>query len=583
MAAFSIVPLFVESVLKMENVALSVGTLKKSINGHFAGQEPWRIVTVTATSVLASVWLWNFVFQQESIYNRAKKFVFRIGKKIPLVREKIEEEMVKATLAFEKDVTDRWGTLSFIGELRQHGMKPDDVMKELESNLQLGHYEWKKGFVSGAVYYNSEELINLLTRVYGMSSYTNPLHSDVFPGVNKMEAEVVSIANRLFHGSSTACGTMTTGGSESIIMACKAYRDYAVDVKGVTTPEMILPRTAHPAFDKAAAYFNIFVRHIDVDPLTTCVLVKQVKKAINSQTIMIVGSVPNYPYGTMDDIEALAALGRKYDVPVHADCCLGGFLTAFMEKAGYSLPPFDFSVPGVTSISADTHKYGFAPKGSSVVLYSHPKYRHYQYTVTTDWPGGVYGSPTVNGSRAGGIIAACWATLMYFGMDGYVDATRQIIETAQFIEKRLQKVKGIFIFGKPITSVIAIGSDEFHVYHLSEHLNKRGWNLNPLQFPPGIHLCVTHLHTREGVAEKFVTDVEEIVDMLLKNPQEDLKGKMAIYGTSAAIADRSIVGEVTKRFIDSMYYSPTDNTSHTNTKDANGVNTDARNGHINNS
>ena len=159
------------------------------------------------------------------------------------------------------------------------------------------------------------------------------------------------------------------------------------------------------------------------------------ERAINRNTVMLVGSAPNFPYGTMDDIEAIAALGRKYNIPVHVDACLGGFLIVFMKRAGYPVRPFDFSIPGVTSISADTHKYGFTPKGSSVILYSEKVYRHYQYTVTTEWPGGVYGSPTVNGSRAGGIIAATWATMMNFGLDGYVEATKRIIDTTRYIEQ----------------------------------------------------------------------------------------------------------------------------------------------------
>ncbi|BES93795.1 DegT/DnrJ/EryC1/StrS aminotransferase family [Nesidiocoris tenuis] len=551
-------------------IGFSPASLKNIINGHFAGKEPWQIVTVTATSVLTGVWLWTLLVQQDSLYNRSKNYFFRLGRKIPFVKRKIEEELAKIADSFEKDVNNRCEGVPYVVELNEKGMDVKTILQAVDANLGLGHYDWKEGFVSGAVYYYDEKLIDLLTNVYSRASYTNPLHSDVFPGVNKMEAEVVAMAARLFHGSSTACGTMTSGGSESIIMACKAYRDYALDIKGITQPEMILPRTAHPAFDKAAAYFNIYVRHIDVDPITTCVLIKQVKKAINSRTIMIVGSVPNYPYGTMDDIEALASLGRKYNVPVHADCCLGGFLTVFMDRAGYSLPPFDFSVAGVTSISADTHKYGFAPKGSSVVLYSNPEYRRYQYTVTVDWPGGVYGSPSVSGSRAGAIIATCWATMMYFGIEGYVKATKEIIDTAQFIERKLRLIKGIYIFGKPVTSVIAIGSDDFHIYQLSEKLNERGWNLNPLQFPSGIHICITHMHTKPGVAEKFVADVEQIVAELMKNPTKGVEGKMAVYGMSQAIADRSIVGDLTRVFIDFMYYTPK-NKAVEQSKPANGV------------
>lgn len=275
---------------------------------------------------------------------------------------------------------------------------------------------------------------------------------------------------------------------------------------------------------------------------------------------MQVASTPNFPYGTMDDVEAVSALGVRYNIPVHVDACLGGFLIAFMKRAGYPLPLFDFRLPGVTSISADTHKYGFSPKGSSVILYSEHKYLHHQFTVTTDWPGGVYGSPTVNGSRAGGVIAATWATMLRFGEDGYTEATKSIVDTAKYIEAGLRKVEGLFIFGKPATSVIALGSTVFDIYRLSSALSGLGWNLNNLQFPSGIHICVTFMHTRDGVADQFLADVREQVAVMMVNPEKPVEGRMAIYGVAQSLSDRSLVGDITRRFLDAMYYTPKEST-----------------------
>ena len=191
-----------------------------------------------------------------------------------------------------------------------------------------------------------------------------------------------------------------------------------------------------------------------------------------------------------------------------------------------------------------------------MILYSEPKYRRHQYTVTTDWPGGVYGSPTVGGSRCGAIIATCWATFMHFGMDGYVEATRQIVEATKHIERGIRKIDGLFVFGEPATSVVAIGSKVFDVYRLQEAMEEKGWNLNTLQFPKGIHLCVTHLHTEEGRADAFLRDVEEAVAEIRKNPQQELEGKMAMYGVSQTLSDRSIVTDFTKFWIDALYYTP---------------------------
>lgn len=189
-------------------------------------------------------------------------------------------------------------------------------------------------------------------------------------------------------------------------------------------------------------------------------------------------------------------------------------------------------------------------------MYSDKKYRQFQYTVTTDWPGGVYGSPTVNGSRAGGIIAATWATMMNFGLEGYVEATKRIIDTSRFIERAMRKLKGIYVFGTPATSVIALGSNDFDIFRLSDALCKLGWNLNALQFPSGIHLCVTYMHTLDGIAEKFIEDVTKSVEEIMKDPGQIVEGKMAIYGVAQSLPDRSLVGEFTKSFLDSMHFIP---------------------------
>ncbi|XP_046738089.1 sphingosine-1-phosphate lyase [Diprion similis] len=527
------------------------------LNSSFKDKEPWQIVTITTTTVLATVWLWEYCFDDdESLYDRGKKKLFKLARYVPSIRNKIDTELASINSNFEKEAARRLSGVQCFTELPEKGWRQEEVLAMVNKCVNLGNYDWKSGKVSGTVYRNDKELIDLVTSVYGVASYTNPLHADVFPGICKMEAEVVKAACNLFHGGSESCGTMTTGGTESILMACKALRDYAKAVKGIKKPEMVVPTTAHSAFDKAAQYLKIKIITVPVNPRSFTVSIASMRKAISRNTIMLVGSAPNFPYGTMDNIEAISELGILYNIPVHVDACLGGFLICFMEAAGFSMPPFDFALPGVVSISADTHKYGYAPKGSSIVLYREKKYRHYQYTVTTDWPGGIYGSPTVNGSRAGGIIAACWATMMYFGMDGYVEATKRVIETTKYIEQELRKMDGIFIFGLPATSVIAIGSEEFHIYRLSDALGAKGWNLNPLQFPSGIHICVTHLHTEPGFADKFLEDVRTELAVILQTPEAPVEGKLAMYGMSQSIPDRSVIGEFTRFFLDSMYYIP---------------------------
>lgn len=404
-----------------------------------------------------------------------------MARRIPSVRQHLDKKLAGVAADFQKDVEERTRDMAYTIEVPEEGTKVEDILEALRRNLDLGNFKWRDGRVSGAVYHYDERLCQLLASVFEASSYTNPLHPDVFPGVCKMEAEVIRMSSNLFHGDDDVCGTVTTGGTESILLACKAYRELARETRGIRCAEIVMPVTAHCAFNKAAHFLGMRIRCIPVDPETRRVDLRAMKRNISRNTAMLVASAPNFPYGTMDDVEAVAALGKRYNIPVHVDSCLGGFLLAFMDNP----PPFDFKVEGVTSISADTHKYAYAPKGSSVLLYRSNKYLHHQYTVTTDWPGGIYGSPTVAGSRAGALIAACWATMLYIGRSRYVETAREIIKTARYIEEQLRTMDGIYIFGKPATSVIAIGSNVFDIFRLSDALAKNGWNLNVLQFPSG--------------------------------------------------------------------------------------------------
>ncbi|XP_013184662.2 sphingosine-1-phosphate lyase [Amyelois transitella] len=527
----------------------------KAINRLFEGKEPWQIVTMTASSVLAIVWAHSLYNAKDSVTTRMRREFFRWLRQVPLVRRKIEEKMTDIKQGFKKDVVKRLAGVNIRRELPENGLTAEQIREEVMDHLHLGAYDWKSGNVSGAIYHLNDEIVKVACEAYSQTAYTNPLHADVFPGINKMESEVVRMAVNLFHGDAQCCGTITTGGTESIIMACKAFRDLAYS-KGISNPQIVVPTTVHCAFDKAAQYLGLSVKSVRVDPDTLEVDVDAVRRAVGRRTCLIVGSAPNFPYGTMDNIAALSDIAIEYDVPLHVDACLGGFLAAFMTQAGHQVPVFDFRLPGVASISADTHKYGYAPKGTSVILYRKPEYRHHQYTVTTEWPGGVYGSPTVNGSRAGGLIAACWATMMFVGRDRYVRMTDEIVRTARYVEDELRKIDGIFVFGKPATSVIAFGSKKFDIFQMADLLHKKGWSLNALQFPSGVHICITHAHTQAGVAERFVSDVSAAAAHCGRHAGEPVHGKMAIYGVAQEIPDRSLVSDITKHFIDSMYYLP---------------------------
>eukprot|EP00735_Rhodelphis_limneticus_P008845 TRINITY_DN2322_c0_g1::TRINITY_DN2322_c0_g1_i1::g.20720::m.20720 TRINITY_DN2322_c0_g1::TRINITY_DN2322_c0_g1_i1::g.20720 ORF type:complete len:585 (+),score=145.22,sp/Q8CHN6/SGPL1_RAT/48.80/0.0,Pyridoxal_deC/PF00282.14/1.1e-22,Aminotran_5/PF00266.14/5.4e-11,DegT_DnrJ_EryC1/PF01041.12/3.4e-06,Aminotran_1_2/PF00155.16/4.3e-05,Beta_elim_lyase/PF01212.16/0.0018,Cys_Met_Meta_PP/PF01053.15/0.0049,SLA_LP_auto_ag/PF05889.8/0.011 TRINITY_DN2322_c0_g1_i1:49-1755(+) len=521
------------------------------------GLEPWQIaiLSVIVYSVLNRIYRWVYypdVPTADGIFTRLKNALFFYVKKIPLVRKLIEKEMSKTMKDIEKELLK-----TFPGETKYHslpetGIPSDRLIKQIRDIAKYGSIDWQHGKTSGCVYHGGQELAKLSSEVYELFAWSNPLHPSVFPGVRKMESEVVSMVLNLFNAGPDAAGNVTSGGTESILMACKAYREQGRE-RGITRPEIVMAESAHAAFDKAGDYFGIKIvkipvkdkNHMTVDP-------RAVKAAITSNTIAIVGSAPAFPHGAMDPIEDLAKIAKKYNIGLHVDCCLGSFVVAHMEKAGFSTPcKFDFRVPGVTSISCDTHKYGFAPKGSSVIMYHSANLRRHQYFKQPDWQGGIYASPSVAGSRPGAIIAAAWATMMTVGSSGYIDATRRIVQTARYIETGIRGIPGLRIVGRVDTSVVAFGSDVFDINRICEELvHKRGWELNVLQFPASMHICVTLPHTQPGVADQFLKDLKESVAPCLINPKEKAKGAGAVYGMAASIPDRTIIGEIAAGFLD---------------------------------
>uniref|UniRef100_A0A3P9K6W4 sphinganine-1-phosphate aldolase n=1 Tax=Oryzias latipes TaxID=8090 RepID=A0A3P9K6W4_ORYLA len=535
-----------------EMLLLYLEEARRQVNSHCAPLEPWQIIGASVAATLGAVWIKGVLFQRESLVSRVKRQCFRLIRKIPFVGVSIQRQLNKALDDMSQSLCTLKEGMTYTTKLPPKGLSQGQVMDKIKEYQTLNDVQWEKGRVSGAVYWGDETLTKLLVKVYGDFAWSNPLHPDIFPGVRKMEAEVVRMSCSLFNGGPDSCGTVTSGGTESILMACKAYRDMAYE-RGVKHPEILAPVSVHAAFDKAANYFGMKLVHIPLDKSSMKVDVKAMKSAISRNTAMLVCSAPQFPHGVIDPVEEVAKLAVRYNLPLHVDACLGGFLIVFMAKAGYPLAPFDFKVKGVTSISADTHKYGYAPKGSSVVLYSEKKYRQYQYFVAPDWQGGIYASPSIAGSRPGGIIAACWATMMHMGENGYVDATRKIISTARRIRTGIRKIKGVFVFGDPEVSVVAIGSDHFDIFRLSNALTAKGWNLNTLQFPSSIHICCTLLHTQPGVAERFVQDVRDQVAVIMKNPKEKTTGMGAIYGMAQSIPDRSMVTEISRGFLDCLY------------------------------
>ncbi|GFN83171.1 sphingosine-1-phosphate lyase 1 [Plakobranchus ocellatus] len=533
-------------------IASASGSVKSFVNRLCGDLEPWQIVVYTGGTTFAVLYLKDFLFHDdENLSDRAKRQFFKMVKKIPMVQKKIEEEMGKATSSIAESVNKNVEG-EYLHRLPSSGLSSDKLLEELKRYKKMTNNSWKSGMVSGTVYNGDDSLTELMAKTYGMFAWANPLHPDVFPDVRKMEAEVVRMCCSMFNGDKDSCGAVTSGGTESIMLAMLAYRNIARD-RGIKIPEIIVPVSAHAAFDKAANYFHMKITHIPLDEHTRKVDLNAMKKAIGRKTSVLVASAPQFPHGIIDPVEDVAKLGQQYGIPVHVDCCLGGFLLPFMDKAGFPIRPFDFRVPGVTSISADTHKYGFAPKGSSVIMYRTKALRLRQFFVQPNWTGGIYASPTFAGSRAGAIVAACWATMVHFGEEGYVDSTKRIISTTRYIASCLKSVNGIFVYGEPLVSVVGLGSKDFNIFRLFDALVEKNWNLNSLQFPSSLHLCVTLLHTQPGVADQFVQDVKDCVQEIMKNPSAECGGAGAIYGMAQSIPDRSLVNEIAGAFLEACY------------------------------
>jgi sphinganine-1-phosphate aldolase len=278
--------------------------------------------------------------------------------------------------------------------------------------------------------------------------------------------------------------------------------------------------------------------------------VRALERAISSNTIAVVASAPSYPHGTIDDVAAIAKIAGEKGIYCHVDCCLGGFVLPWAKIAGFDIPDFDFSVPNVTSISCDTHKYGYGPKGLSVVLFKNKELRKGMYYVTTEWPGGIYASAGVSGSRPGAPIAATWAVMVRLGKEGYVEAAKGIMETASKIKEGLKTVPEVTLIGDSRSTVLGFTSIKVDMYMVADAMKKRKWVLDVLQRPNGFHICLTVRHI--GKQDMFLNDLRLSVAEAMQNPESFKHGMAPIYGMAAELPDRAIVSDFVTAYIDAQ-------------------------------
>ena len=365
---------------------------------------------------------------------------------------------------------------------------------------------WRDLRTAVFVFHAGDDVLEVAKSAYAMYQSENGLGAgSAFPSLARMEADVVSIGLDLLNAPDGACGDMTSGGSESIFLALKTCRDQArangTDTRGM---HVLMPRSAHPAFDKAAAYLDLAVLRVPVAPDYRAD-VAAMATAASENTLMIVGSAPCFPYGVIDPIEELGELAVAREVWLHVDACVGGYFAPFAKMNGVDLPPFDFSVYGVRSISADLHKYGYAAKGASTLFHRCKEQREFQAFSCDAWPVGTMTTPTAAGTRPGGAIASAWTVLHYLGEDGYREKARQVIRTRERLEAAIDDIDELHVVARPQLGLIAYTSDTIDIYAAAERLSEKGWFSPRLDDPPAIHLMLSPEHV--NVIDKYIADL----------------------------------------------------------------------------
>jgi glutamate/tyrosine decarboxylase-like PLP-dependent enzyme len=406
--------------------------------------------------------------------------------------------------------------------LPEQGMGKDEVVAALLATRRHD-VRWQNGRTFGMVYDGGESLHELLDEVAPLFLHDNALNTLAFPSLGKLQKDVVDIVADLLHGGPDAAGFMTSGGTESILMAVKAARERGRRERGIERPNLVVPESAHAAFHKGAHYFGLEMRKIPVRPDWRADA-RATADAVDEGTVLVVGSAPQYPQGVIDPIPDLAAIAAERGANFHTDACMGGFVLPFMELLGHDVPPWDFRVPGVTSISADLHKLGYVPKGASVIVHRDKGLRRDQTFVFDDWLGGFYASPNMQGTRPGLPMALAWATLHHLGLDGYLRLTRVTVEARERLVAGVRGIDGLTVLGEPEAHLVAVSAapgweDRLDVFAVGDALLARGW-FHDRQGPPDtLHATVSAGNA--PVVDDYLRDLADCVADVLGTRTDD--------------------------------------------------------------
>jgi glutamate/tyrosine decarboxylase-like PLP-dependent enzyme len=388
--------------------------------------------------------------------------------------------------------------------------------------------QWRDGKAFSLAYNAGPEVLAIAEEAYRRFSGANALNTAAFPSLRQMQGEVLEMAGVWLGSPADAAGYFTSGGTESILMAVKAARDQFRTESSITHPNMVLPTSAHAAFDKAAAYFGVELRRVDVLPDWRAD-VEAMAKMIDQNTILIIGSAPQYPQGVIDDIPALAALALQRKVNCHVDACMGGVSLAYLSRLGHQIAPWNLQVDGVTSISVDLHKFGYTSKGASVIMYADKRLRSYQGFFTDQWLGGVYASSGMLGTKSGGAIAAAWAVMHFLGDDGYLRLTQSARVATEKLAHHISGHPHLALLAQPnalLLSFIAKDPQRLNVYAVADEMWKRGWYIDRQEPPQSLHCTVNAVH--ESVIDAMLIDLDACILSVLDTGRS---GDVGAYGT----------------------------------------------------
>ncbi len=384
--------------------------------------------------------------------------------------------------------------------------------------------------VRAPIYFAEEDVFDVQREAYSRFLQSNGLYAAAFKSVARFERDVIEMTGRLFNNPAPV-GNITSGGTESILLGIMAARNRARKQRGITEPEIVAPMTAHPAFNKGAEYFGLKITRTPIDG--DCLLdLDAYKAAVTPNTVLMVGSAVNWSFGTIDPIPEMAAFAAERDINFHTDGCLGGFLLPFVEQLGYPVTPFDFRVPGVSSLSADLHKYGYAARGTSTINWRNEALRehHIFQFDATNWTSGNYRTPTMAGSRPGGAVAAAWAVMHYLGQRGYREAAARKMRTMDRLKAGIRAIPGLKVLANPAAAIFAFGSDEVDIYAVADGLEARGWSVARGRAPASIHM-MEYGYAMEGAADQYLSDLEDALNDV-RGLGLEAKDREARYGAS---------------------------------------------------